>query len=61
MAGPDWLTGGSFGVEASVVALVVCVAAGIALLRMAAKKGRIVPRGRSGRKLPDPETGIAVP
>jgi uncharacterized protein len=61
MAGPDWLTGGSFGVEASVVALVVCVAAGIALLRMAAKKGRIVPRGWSGRKLPDPETGVAVP
>jgi uncharacterized protein len=43
MAGPDWLTGGSFGVEASVVALLVCAAAGIALLRFAAKKGRIVP------------------
>jgi membrane protease YdiL (CAAX protease family) len=43
MVGPDWLTGGAFGAEASVVALVVCLAAGIALLVLAAKKGHIVP------------------
>ena len=43
MAGPDWLTGGSFGVEASVLALAVCAAAGVSLLGIAAKKGRIVP------------------
>ena len=61
MAGPDWLTGGSFGVEASVLALVVCAAAGVALLRIAAKKGHIVPSRWSGRKLPEPKTGIAVP
>jgi membrane protease YdiL (CAAX protease family) len=61
MVGPDWLTGGSFGVEASVLALAVCAAAGIALLRIAAKKGRIVPPLWSGRKLPGPETGIAAP
>jgi len=42
MAGPDWLTGGSFGVEASVVALVVCAAAGIVLLIVAKRKGQIV-------------------
>ena len=61
MVGPDWLTGGSFGVEASVLALVVCAAAGVALLRIAAKKDRIVPSRWSGRKLPEPKTGIAVP
>ena len=61
MVGPDWLTGGSFGVEASVLALVVCAAAGVALLRIAAKKDRIVPSSWSGRKLPEPKTGIAVP
>jgi uncharacterized protein len=43
MVGPDWLTGGVFGAEASLVALVVCLAAGIALLALAAKKGHIIP------------------
>ena len=42
MIGPDWLTGGAFGAEASVVALVVCLAAGIALVVLAAKKGHKV-------------------
>jgi membrane protease YdiL (CAAX protease family) len=42
MVGPDWLTGGSFGAEASVVACAVCVVAGIALLVLAVKKDRIV-------------------
>jgi uncharacterized protein len=49
MLGPDWLTGGSFGAEASVVALAVCTAAGIALLVAAAKKGGIVPPARQAR------------
>jgi uncharacterized protein len=43
MVGPDWLTGGVFGAEASVVALVVCLAAGIALLALAVKRGHIIP------------------
>jgi len=43
MIGPDWLTGGAFGAEASVVALAVCLAAGIALTIGAAKKGHVVP------------------
>jgi membrane protease YdiL (CAAX protease family) len=43
MVGPDWLTGGVFGAEASVVALVVCLAAGIALLTLAVKKGHLIP------------------
>jgi hypothetical protein len=43
MQGPDWLTGGSFGVEASVVALVVCSAVGVAMLVMAVRRGNIVP------------------
>jgi membrane protease YdiL (CAAX protease family) len=42
MVGPDWLTGGQFGAEASVVALLVCAAAGIALLTLAMKKGYVV-------------------
>jgi hypothetical protein len=43
MVGPDFLTGGAFGAEASVVALGVCVAAGIALIVLAIRKGNIVP------------------
>jgi membrane protease YdiL (CAAX protease family) len=43
MKGPDWLTGGSFGVESSVLALVVCTTTGIVMLVMAAKRGKIVP------------------
>jgi uncharacterized protein len=42
MQGPDWLTGGNFGVESSVLALTVCTATGIVLLVMAVKRGNIV-------------------
>jgi membrane protease YdiL (CAAX protease family) len=41
--GPDYLTGGSFGVESSVLALVLCTATGIVMLVMAARRGKIVP------------------
>jgi uncharacterized protein len=41
--GPDWLTGGSFGVESSVLALLLCTTTGIVMLVMAVKRGRIVP------------------
>jgi len=41
--GPDWLTGGAFGVESSVLALLVCTTTGIVMLVMAVKRGRIVP------------------
>jgi len=42
LEGPDWLTGGSFGVEASVIALLVCTTAGMAMLVMAFRRGNIV-------------------
>jgi uncharacterized protein len=43
VSGPDWLTGGSFGVESSVLALGLCTTTGIVMLVMAVKRGRIVP------------------
>lgn len=43
MKGPDWLTGGTFGVESSVLALFVCTTTGIVMLVMAVKRGKIVP------------------
>lgn len=41
--GPDWLTGGDFGLEASVVAMMVATAAGMLLLVRAARRGEINP------------------
>nr|MCW1957553.1 CPBP family intramembrane metalloprotease [Mycobacterium sp.] len=41
--GPTFLTGGSFGVESSVVAFVLCTMTGVILLILAARRGHIVP------------------
>jgi membrane protease YdiL (CAAX protease family) len=43
MKGPEWLTGGSFGVESSVLALLICTTTGIVMLVLAARRGKIVP------------------
>ena len=40
--GPEWLTGGDFGLEASVVALVVATGAGLVILHRAVKRGTLV-------------------
>lgn len=41
--GPEVLTGGSFGLESSVIAFAICTANGIVLLVMAMRRGRIIP------------------
>jgi hypothetical protein len=41
--GSDTLTGGSFGPEASLPAVLVCLAAGIAFIILARRSGRVVP------------------
>jgi hypothetical protein len=41
--GPEWLTGGSFGLESSVLALALCTTTGIVMVVMAVRRGRIVP------------------
>jgi membrane protease YdiL (CAAX protease family) len=43
LTGPAWLTGGAFGPEASVPAILTCSAAAIALLVYAKRDGSIVP------------------
>jgi len=53
MIGPDWLTGGAFGAEASVVALAVCVAAGMVLVALAIKKGNVVAPFWADRTAPE--------
>ena len=42
-SGPDWLTGGAFGLEASVVAMAVATLAGLFMLWLAIRRGRIMP------------------
>lgn len=41
--GPELLTGGSFGLESSILALAVCTTTGIILVYKAVKRGNIVP------------------
>ncbi len=42
-SGPDWLTGGAFGAEASVIALALCSLGTLGLLAVARRRGSIVP------------------
>jgi membrane protease YdiL (CAAX protease family) len=42
MTGPAWLTGGAFGAEASLVALVVCTIAGLLLLIAAKRRYHVI-------------------
>ena len=41
-SGPDWLTGGAFGIEGSAVDLVVVVLASVAMVALAVRRGRMV-------------------
>lgn len=43
MSGPDWLTGGAFGFEASIVALAIGFAASLVLAVVAQRRGTLVP------------------
>ena len=42
LRGPDWLTGGDFGVEASVVGLLILGAVGLLLIRAVVRRGAIL-------------------
>lgn len=43
LQGPDWLSGGGFGLEASVVAVALVTTAGLVLLVVAIRRGNVVP------------------
>jgi len=43
-AGPEWLTGGAFGPEASVISVALCLVAAALLWSRAQRAGRLVPR-----------------
>ena len=59
LTGPEWLSGGRFGAEASIVAVVVCVAFALVLLRQAQRRGHFVAphwRRRDAAPIPAPAT-----
>jgi uncharacterized protein len=57
LQGPEILSGGSFGPEASIVAVVVCVAAGLYMLRSSHNKQRFLkPSWRRGKSSAAPTT-----
>jgi hypothetical protein len=39
LRGPNWLTGGEFGIESSVVAVAICTLAGVAMLLLCLRQG----------------------
>jgi hypothetical protein len=49
--GPEWLTGGIWGAEASVLAVLVCFTAALALFVDARRSGTLVQRGRARRPI----------
>jgi len=49
LSGPDWLTGGAYGLEGSAVTLALLVVATVVLLRMAARRGHLVAFARAPR------------
>nr|WP_250649073.1 MULTISPECIES: CPBP family intramembrane glutamic endopeptidase [unclassified Actinomyces] len=50
-SGPVWLTGGDMGVEASVVAVLICLVAGAAVLAVARRRGLLLARAEApGRR-----------
>lgn len=61
-SGPDWLSGGVFGAEASVVAMALCSLCSLALLAVAIRRGSLVPVPwrRSGRG-PEPVHDLPAP
>jgi hypothetical protein len=42
LSGPELLSGGAFGLEASVIALVIATAAGVWLVMLSVKRGELV-------------------
>jgi membrane protease YdiL (CAAX protease family) len=45
-SGPEWLTGGQFGPEASLISIAVCLAVSALLLQRARRRSLLVPRAR---------------
>jgi len=59
IVGPEWLSGGIFGPEASIVAVVVCIMLGTVLLARASRRGRFIAPHRKQLPRRRPQTAAA--
>jgi uncharacterized protein len=50
LSGPVLLSGGAFGLEASIIAVLLCVPVGVAMIVLAVRRGRVVDPWWSGRR-----------
>lgn len=60
LSGPELLSGGRFGLEASIIALVVATAAGIWLIRLAVRRGELMQPWWVRRRLSQEAVGVDV-
>jgi membrane protease YdiL (CAAX protease family) len=51
LVGPEWISGGAFGIEGSVVSTIICCAAACAILWQTLRKGATAARDRDGLDL----------
>jgi membrane protease YdiL (CAAX protease family) len=58
LSGPDLLTGGAFGLEASLPGLIVATTAGVAILAVAIRKGQVVQPMWSARRVSAPDAAL---
>ena len=57
LSGPELLSGGAFGLEASLFALILCTAAGVWLVVLAIKRGQLVQPWWVRRRVTGPAPG----
>ncbi|MET0936524.1 MAG: type II CAAX endopeptidase family protein [Luteibacter sp.] len=59
LAGPGWLSGGEFGAEASIVAILACGAVSVGLFILARRRGRLVAPAWKRRRTRIPAVPVA--
>lgn len=59
VSGPEWLSGGAFGLEASVIALIAATVAGVYLVWLAAQRGHVIRPWWTRRRLAKERAAIA--
>ena len=60
LTGPEWLTGGQFGVEGSIVSLLIDIVASTVLLWIATKRGNLIAWPRRGKEMKATDPAAAL-
>ena len=59
VSGPEWLSGGAFGLEASIIALIAATVTGVYLVWLAAQRGQVIRPWWTRRRLAKERAAIA--